>query len=177
MQHATRAFKERNTGEKLPQHSRGKKPEQFPFTLTAAVRYNEYILSEQLHIHAKGRATLCTIENSPTWAHKRHHYQPAVERWEVIQMSVWVRLGIRDAGSTLAKLRRCTRLFRAMNLLHASSWRLPGSDLCLSELQTAGHRAPGLSLPIAAADVNISACSSSSFSQAFSSNRQVQRTT
>lgn len=55
-------------------------------SLTAAARYNEFILSEQLRIHIKGRATLRTIEDLPTRIHQGHHYRPAAERWEVIQM-------------------------------------------------------------------------------------------
>lgn len=56
-------------------------------SLTAAARYNEFILSEQLCMHIKGRATLRTAKNLSTRIHKGHHYQPAVKRWEAIQMS------------------------------------------------------------------------------------------
>lgn len=64
------------------------------FLHTAAARYNEFILSEQFRIQVQGRAVLCTIEHPPTGVHKGHHYQPAVKRWEVIQMSEYsVELG------------------------------------------------------------------------------------
>lgn len=56
-------------------------------SLTAAARYNEFILSEQLRTHVKCRAALRTIANLPTRVHKGHRYQRVVERWEVLQMS------------------------------------------------------------------------------------------
>lgn len=75
-------------------------------SLTAAARYNEFILSEQLRTHVKCRAALRTIANLPTRVHKGHRYQRVVERWEVLQMSEqvleWQEMHAADAVKEMA---------------------------------------------------------------------------
>lgn len=100
----TGAFKERKTGKKTIPTLKGK-TRNF-LSLTAAARYNEFILSEQLRTHVKCRAALCTIANLPTRVHKGHRYQHAVERWEVLQMSEqvleWQEMHAADAVKEMA---------------------------------------------------------------------------
>lgn len=122
------------------------------FLHTAAARYNEFILSEQLRIQVQGRAVLCTTEHPPTGVHKGHHYQPAVKRWEVIQMSEYsVELGEKQAAHVV----RDTALHTPVQMQsYQPPWRTL-SSACRVRFVPWGaaiprREAPGLSLPAAA---------------------------